>query len=38
MFQKAPGKTKASHQPRAEMEASKEKKAKKDNIWTALAY
>ena len=37
MFQKAPGKTKASHQPKAEMEANKEKKAKKDNIWTADA-
>ena len=26
-----------SHQPKAEIEANKEKKAKKDNIWTADA-
>ena len=37
MFQKGPGKTKASHQPKAEMEANKKKKAKKENIWTADA-
>ncbi len=34
---KGPGKTKASHQPKAEMEANKKKKAKKENIWTAHA-
>ena len=34
MFQKGPGKTKASHQPKAEMEANKKKKARKENIWT----
>ena len=37
MFQKGPGKTKASHQPKAEMEANKKKKAKKKNIWSADA-
>ena len=37
MFQKGPGKTKASHQPKTEMEANKKKKAKKENIWTADA-
>ena len=37
MFQKGPGKTKASHQSKAEMEANKKKKAKKENIWTADA-
>ena len=37
MFQKGPGKTKASHQPKAEMEANKKKKAWKKNIWTADA-
>ena len=37
MFQKGPGKTKASHQPKAEMEANKKKNAKKENIWTADA-
>ena len=37
LFQKGPGKTKASHQPKAEMEANKKKKAKKENIWTAHA-
>ena len=37
MFQKGPGKTKASHQPKAEMEANKKKKAKKESIWTAHA-
>ena len=37
MFQKGPGKTKASHQSKAEMEAKKKKKAKKENIWTADA-
>ena len=35
LFQKGPGKTKASHQ--SEMEANKKKKAKKENIWTAHA-
>ena len=35
MFQKGSGKTKASHQPKAEMEANKKKNAKKENIWTA---
>ena len=35
MFQKGPGKTKASHQPKAEMEANEKKKAKEENIWTA---
>ena len=35
MFQKGPGKTKASHQPKAERKANKKKKAKKENIWTA---
>ena len=34
MFQKGPGKTKASHQPKAEMEANNKKNAKKENIWT----
>ena len=29
MFQKGPGKTKASHQPKAEIEANKKKNAKK---------
>ena len=37
LFQKGPGKTKASHQPKAEMEANKKKNAKKENIWTADA-
>ena len=37
LFQKGPGKTKASHQSKAEMEANKKKKAKKENIWTAHA-
>ena len=37
MFQKGPGKTKSSQQPKAEMEANKKKKAKKENIWTAHA-
>ena len=37
MFQKGSGKTKASHQPKAEMEANKKKNAKKENIWTADA-
>ena len=37
IFQKGPGKTKASHQPKAEMEANKKKNAKKENIWTAYA-
>ena len=37
MFQKGPGKTKASHQPKAEMEANKKKNVKKENIWTADA-
>ena len=37
MFQKGPGKTKASHQTKAEMEADKKKNAKKENIWTADA-
>ena len=32
MFQKGPGKTKASHQPKAEMEANKKKNAEKENI------
>ena len=36
-FQKGPGKTKAPHQSKAEMEANKKKKAKKENIWTAHA-
>ena len=31
------GKTKVSHQPKAEMEDNKKKKAKKENIWTADA-
>ena len=37
MFQKGPGKTKASHQPKAKIEADKKKNAKKENIWTADA-
>ena len=37
MFQKGPGKTKASHQPKAEMEANKKKKATEENIWTTDA-
>ena len=37
MFQKRPGKTKASHQYKTEMEAYKKKNAKKENIWTADA-
>ena len=37
MFQKGLGKTKASHQTKAEMEANKKKNAKKENIWTADA-
>ena len=37
LFQKGPGKIKASHQSKAEMEANKKKKAKKENIWTAHA-
>ena len=37
LFQKGPGKTKASHQSKVEMEANKKKKAKKENIWTAHA-
>ena len=37
LFQKGPGKTKAPHQSKAEMEANKKKKAKKENIWTAHA-
>ena len=37
MFQKGPGKTKASHQTKAEMEADKKKNFKKENIWTADA-
>ena len=37
IFQKGPGNTKASHQPKVEMEANKKKKAKKENIWTADA-
>ena len=37
MFQKGPGKTKASHQSKVEMEANKKKKAKKESIWTAHA-
>ena len=35
MFQKGSGKTKASHQPKAEMEANKKKKAKKGSVWMA---
>ena len=31
------GKTKASYQTKAEMEANKKKKARKENIWTADA-
>ena len=34
LFQKGPGKTKAS---KVEMEANKKKKAKKESIWTAHA-
>ena len=34
MFQKGPGKTKASYQPKAEMESNKKKKVKKENVWT----
>jgi len=37
MSQKVPEKTKASHQPKAEMEANKKNNAKKENIWTADA-
>ena len=37
MFQKGSGKTKASHQPKAEMDANKKKNAKQENIWTADA-
>ena len=33
MFQKGPGKTKASHQPKAEMEANKKKNVKKENCF-----
>jgi hypothetical protein len=35
MFQKGPGKTKASHQTKAEMEVNKKKDAKNENIRTA---
>ena len=37
LFQEGPGKTKASHQSKVEMEAKKKKKAKKESIWTAHA-
>ena len=37
MFQKAPRTSTASHQHKAETETNMEKKAKKDNIWTADA-
>ena len=37
MFKKGPEKIKTPHQPKAEMEAKKKKKAKKANIWTADA-
>ena len=37
LFQKVPGKSKAPHQSKAEMEANKKKKATEEYIWTTDA-